>query len=127
MDARTKALRVIEAIKLLELELGPQLSKRLDHFQKVHVKLRNSIVHTFPVVSDDSRQLEMQSVDTLITSESWPAAKPKPQRIMAIDLFERGLWLNAFAMDLHDVAMLLHSDPPTKVFELSRFRSSLPA
>ncbi len=124
MDAGVKTRRLLAAFKLLSLVPSKPLTARLKHFSETIVGLRNRLVHQYLIASEDGRQLEVHSVAT--ATPNWPQAPARPEKIMALDLFERALWLRMFADDLFDVSALLDVSPPVKELGIPAYRSGMP-
>lgn len=116
MDARVKCDRLRQAAKKYH-PIGPNLAVRLKYFEKKSIPLRNSVVHTWPVIEDDG----MVHFDTMGRLHGLPQTEFPPASIHLDELMCEGLWLNHFSQDLQLATFSLVRD---KKFEIDDPKSS---
>jgi hypothetical protein len=99
LDAKTKLHRLGQAMELAEWTMEPGLKKRLDHFQKIHIPLRNKLVHSYLYwPADGSLQVCGVGNPPIFADVRFEAADPF--QITGLTLFERGAWLSQLCHDM---------------------------
>lgn len=129
MDAKVKAQRLRSICKREDIPWGENLKKRVDHFERVHVPLRNKIVHNY-LYWPEGDTLQICSIGALPAFEGFPRDdSAPPEMVRGLLLMERGLWLTHFAHDLSALIRVMPKEgrPPRGTgIEIGAPLSSLP-
>jgi hypothetical protein len=105
LDAETKARRLVGICKVKNLQIDKSFEDQLDYFSRKICGLRNKLAHRALVIDESKDRFHYTTLDKMpwmLLGESGYKGPP-PDYIDAIQLFERGYWLNAWADDLTDV------------------------
>jgi hypothetical protein len=123
MDAKVKVTRIIEA-SAASIPMGPNLKLRLNHFQNCHVPIRNKLVHSLLTWRPGTVPgLLISGADSPPTHGKPPRSGYKEPDFIAADrLFEYGMWLKGFAMDVGDLVR----EADLEILERDAYRASLP-
>jgi hypothetical protein len=124
MDSRIKLERFRQACHLTKREIGPNLDVRLAYFQRVMIRIRNNLSHTWATMPEDSSVIHFSTLSRMPFKEIGFAQKGfRPDTMPLLTLFERGLWLNWFSDDLNRMAQ---QEPFPQRFEIDNPRSHVP-
>ena len=122
MDARVKVERLRQAADIAGIEIPLAFDDRLDHFTKAFVGLRNKLVHSYLHWTDE-RNLEVCSIGAPPQLSGLDIPAFAPEIISEMELFERSIWLKAFAIDLGELTMAL---PQKRTLQKDAFHAHLP-
>ena len=127
MDAKIKVKRLKEAIESCGCTLDEGLQKRLNHFTKNLVSLRNVLVHSH-LYWPEGGDLQMTSIGRPPIFAVAPLKAPKPRRtIPGLELYERGAWLCLFFQDLIAIEdRYRHNRAPKGEIGIDHYSSGLP-
>lgn len=98
MDGKIKVERLKALMKIHGWKLEPGLEKRFEHFLVI-IGIRNGLAHShfyWPAGGD----LQLTSLGEPPIFDDVKFAAPAPKTYSGLELFERGVWLGAFAHDL---------------------------
>lgn len=105
MDARVKVERLRRAAKTGGPKLGPNLTARLESFEKQSIPVRNKIAHSSIIKHPREDTFFFSDVVRMpfkvFTGEAHPDPRwNNPDQIAGLRLYGHGLWLNQFSDDL---------------------------
>jgi hypothetical protein len=104
MDLRVKIERLYTASKAYNRPLGPNLKKRLTIITEKQIPLRNRLSHSWPYCSDDAGVIHLASIGAMppgiLKDMSFHPSQRVPPSVHPDELFDRGLWLQAFTGDM---------------------------
>jgi hypothetical protein len=122
MDARTKCERLRNACKKYK-PMGPNLSTRLDHFERKICGVRNKVAHRYLALPNNDGPVYLATLAKMpYLAFGEKQIGEKPDEMSLLELFEYGLWLNFFSQDLGP----LTAQPDRETFEIDQPRSPAP-
>lgn len=127
LDAKTKLHRLEQSMALSGWTMAPALKRRLEHFKKVHIGIRNKLVHSY-LYWPEGGDLQICGVGNppIFADVTFDAAPP--QQIPGAVLFERGAWLSLLCQDLTDIFNAFERPKPHGgVLGADSYRSGLPS